>query len=653
MYPSYLLFGPEMRDRDEQKLWFFDQMHNPEPVYPFDLMMPESWLVSLNQYTTRVWNLPTALGIEQRIVNGYLYLSPNIIDDPAMIAEREPVFQQRARHYFENWNEIYDNWVTKATDCIDRLKSIRFEPLAEREPVETVLSARGTTTAFDLLTRYSRLLENMHEMAYYHFEMLNLAYGAYLTFLEFCRSHFPAITDDLVARMVAGIEVILYRPDAELRRLAARAVELGVGDAIKAAGEPAAVIGELQRSPAGLQWLRELDQVKDPWFYYSTGAGYCHANRAWIDDLRPPFAALRDYVSRVERNEVLSRPLESLRRERERLSRGYRGLLDDHEATAFDSLLALARQVFPFVENHNFYVEHWHHSIFFNKARDLGAVIVAGGLLDRDDDIFYLHRYEVYSLLYEVEARWAVGVPTRGEVTWRELIARRRQMYAALEAWRPPAALGVPPDKVTEPITVTLFGINTDTINRWLAAETRDSADNEFRGLAASPGVAEGIARVVRQVDELSNLVDGEILVCPLTAPSWSIVFARIAAAVSDGGGIMSHAAIVSREYQLPAVVATGLGTEIVRTGDRLRVDGDTGVVTILARASDPAGHADRADQQAGAAAAADQQAAAAADTAGQQAGAAADTAGQQAGAAADTAGQQAAAAADTAGTST
>ena len=75
-------------------------------------------------------------------------------------------------------------------------------------------------------------------------------------------------------------------------------------------------------------------------------------------------------------------------------------------------------------------------------------------------------------------------------------------------------------------------------------------------------------------------------------------MFARIAAAVSDGGGIMSHAAIVSREYELPAVVATGIGTKAVHTGDRLRVDGNTGIVTILARAGDvvdvAAGAADR-----------------------------------------------------------
>jgi pyruvate, water dikinase len=587
MYPSYMLFGDELRARDEQKLWFFDQMHNPEPVYPFDLMMPESWLVSLNQYTTRIWNLPTALGIEQRIVNGYLYLSPNVIDDPAMIAEREPIFLERARHYFEHWDEIYGEWVTKATGCIERLKNMHFEPLGEREPERTVFEHRGTTTAYDLLANYSRLLENMHEMAYYHFEMLNLSYGAYLTFLEFCRSHFPAITDDLVARMVAGIDVILYRPDAELRRLAGRAVELGVGDVLVSPGEPSEVIAALERSVAGKEWLADLEQVKDPWFYYSTGAGYCHANRAWIDDLRPPFAALRDYVPRVQRGEDLSRPLEHLRSERERIAAGYRALLDDDDAAGFDSLLALSRQVFPFVENHNFYVEHWHHSIFFNKVRALGEAMVAGGMLETADDIFFLHRYEVYSLLYEAEVRWATAVPTRGEFTWREIVARRREIYAALEAWSPPVALGVPPDRVTEPITVTLFGINTETINRWLAAERGSASKDEFIGLAASPGEAEGVARVVHSAEELETLLDGEILVCPLTAPSWSIVFARIAAAVSDGGGIMSHAAIVSREYELPAVVATGIGTKVVQTGDRLRVNGNTGVVTILARAGD------------------------------------------------------------------
>jgi pyruvate,water dikinase len=147
----------------------------------------------------------------------------------------------------------------------------------------------------------------------------------------------------------------------------------------------------------------------------------------------------------------------------------------------------------------------------------------------------------------------------------------------------------VPPAKVTEPITVTLFGINSETIDRWLTAEYGSDSDSALNGLAASPGVGEGRARVVQAFEELDDLIDGEVLVCPLTAPSWSIVFARIAGAVSDGGGIMSHAAIVSREYGLPAVVATGVGTKQIRNGDLIRVDGDAGIVTILERAGDSA----------------------------------------------------------------
>ena len=84
------------------------------------------------------------------------------------------------------------------------------------------------------------------------------------------------------------------------------------------------------------------------------------------------------------------------------------------------------------------------------------------------------------------------------------------------------------------------------------------------------------------RVDQLGELEDGEILVAPVTSPSWTPVFGKVAAAVSDIGGIMSHAAIVAREYGMPAVVGTGNATARIRSGDRVRVDGDAGVVTIL-----------------------------------------------------------------------
>jgi pyruvate,water dikinase len=106
--------------------------------------------------------------------------------------------------------------------------------------------------------------------------------------------------------------------------------------------------------------------------------------------------------------------------------------------------------------------------------------------------------------------------------------------------------------------------------------------ENEVHGFAASPGVVEGYARVLKNVNDIGQVREGDILVSPVTTPSWGPVFPKIKAAVSDIGGTMSHAAIVAREYGMPAVVGTGRATRRIKTGQRLRVDGTNGIVTIL-----------------------------------------------------------------------
>ena len=77
LYPYYYTFSEALRERDESKFWFFDGMHNPEPIYPFDAIMTENWAVAVNQLTTRVWLIPPSLGIDHRVVNGYLFISPD------------------------------------------------------------------------------------------------------------------------------------------------------------------------------------------------------------------------------------------------------------------------------------------------------------------------------------------------------------------------------------------------------------------------------------------------------------------------------------------------------------------------------------------------------------------------------------------------
>ena len=580
LYPYYYLFSESRREFEEQKLWFFDGMHNPEPVYPFDTIMTESWWVALNQFGTRVYVIPPALGIDQRMVNGYLYISPNSVTDPELIAQRAELFKRRAGHYYENWGEIYENWIAKAEDCIHRLRELEIRDLPEVEPEPAVFSHRGLTTSYDLLATYNRLIENMQEMAYYHFEMLGLGYAAYLTFRDFCQTAFPGIADQAISKMVAGIDILFFRPDDEVRKLAALAIELGLADLIVANQDPEAALAAVGEAPQGGRWLEAFENAKEPWFWFSTGPGYSHEHRAWMDDLRLPFNAMRGYIEKLRAGEDISRPLEEIRSESERIFGEYRDLLQPGDREAFTEMRELARTVYPFVENHNFYVEHWHHSIFWNRVREFGQILVNGGFLEDAEDIFFLHRFEIHDALYDLCTGWATGTPARGPSYWPDEVAERKRIMHVLREWSPPPALGVAPSEITEPFTVMLFGVTTDTVKQWLGGDERDA--NQLGGIAASPGVAEGTARVITSVGQLDEVQAGEILVCPITAPSWAPVFARIGAAVSDIGGIMSHAAIVSREYGLPAVVGTGFGTKRIRTGQRVRVDGDKGTVAII-----------------------------------------------------------------------
>ena len=127
-----------------------------------------------------------------------------------------------------------------------------------------------------------------------------------------------------------------------------------------------------------------------------------------------------------------------------------------------------------------------------------------------------------------------------------------------------------------------MWGITTERVQEWLRES--DEITDTVHGIVGSPGVAEGLARVILDVEQLADVQDGEILVAPFTSTSWTPVFARIAGAVTDIGGVMCHAAIIAREYGLPAVLGTGSATKRITTGDRIRVDADNGIVLIIDR---------------------------------------------------------------------
>jgi pyruvate,water dikinase len=267
--------------------------------------------------------------------------------------------------------------------------------------------------------------------------------------------------------------------------------------------------------------------------------------------------------------------------ERDRISGEYRDLLAEEDRPAFEEMLSLARRVFVYIEEHVLYIEHWMWSTFWAKSHELSRAMAAMGELDEPGDMFFLRRTEVMEALYDLVTGWSSGGQSRGADYWRPIVERRRRIYETLKGWDAPPALGIPPAEVNEPFTVMLWGITTDVVQGWLATAA-DVDGRELRGQPGSPGVVEGPARIVRTIEELENVGEGDVLVCPATSPAWSPVFARVVATVSDVGGVMSHTAIVCREYGLPAVVGTGNAVSRVKDGQRIRVDGNSGLVTLL-----------------------------------------------------------------------
>jgi len=581
LYPYYMQFQDNRRSEEDGKFWFCDSQHWPNPFKPFDAVTVEFAVKCLGQYNTRHYLVPPANGVDFRIHNGYVYMSPVAVA-PEEIGGRVPEFMARAGHYFQNWNGLLDNWMVKVKGTIKEMEALTFEPLPDVVPLDWVTGGIGLDNTVAFSENYDKAIQLLYKTWNYHFEFLNLGYAAYLDFFGFMKSQFPTIPDQAIAKMVQGVDSDLFRPDDELKKLAKLAVSLKLTSAL-ASGSVDEILARLNASDAGKQWVAAWTGAQDPWFNFTSGNGFYSDDKYWIEHLDIPMGYIRDYAARLENGESIDRPTDVIAAERERITTEYAELMDDEARAAFEGKLGLARVVFPYVENHNFYIEHWSMSVFWRKMRELSAVFHKAGFWENAEDMFFLNRNEVRDAIFDYGMGWGVGVPSTGPSYWPAEIARRKSILTALQSQPPQPALNTPPAVITEPFTIMLWGITTDSVERWLNG---NSDSTKLEGMAASPGIVEGRARVIRSANDLGLIQDGEILVTPVTAPSWAPVFGKIKATVTDIGGMMSHAAIVCREYGLPAVTGTGTASSTIKTGQMLRVDGSTGLVTILPEAA-------------------------------------------------------------------
>jgi pyruvate,water dikinase len=591
MYPSHYLFAKERGEWESRQFWYQDKIHDPEPMPPLDLIFHEAWQISLSQYTTRVFCIPPAQGIAQRMVGCYMYICAIEPPPPEIIKEKAELFGKRAFYVFEHYDELWEKWLDKFQALGRDMAAVKIPAeLPKYVPEDQVLPApRGYYASYELIEAFNTLVNMMFKGWQYHFEMLNLTYLAYLMFGDVARKLFPGISESAIGKMVAGAYVSMFRPDEELCRLSRLAASYpAIGKIIKRDVPAEQKIAELKKTEDGRRWLEELEKAKDPWFYVSCGSGWFNYEGSWVNRLDIPFSYMKSYVERLDRGEKIERSVEEISRKRDEIVAEYRKLIKtDEDRKSFDGAYKTVRTIYRYAEDHLFWVEHWFHTIWWDRIRDIGKLFVKQGMLKNIDDIFMFNRFEVPEMIEELVIGWALGegIPLRSKY-YMDKAGKRQKILAAARKWAPIVALGIPPKEVAEPFTVMLWGVTTDKVQEWLkGAAVVPEVGTKIKGFASSAGVVEGTARVLKLLEEIVTLKEGEIMVCPCSNPAWAPVFTKIKAAVTDIGGLTCHASIVSREYGLPAVTGTGIATSVISTGDTIRVDGDTGIVTILKRA--------------------------------------------------------------------
>src|SRR5262252_7860345 len=134
MYPYFTRFQPG----DDQRFWFYNSMHFPEPMPAFDAITAEIPYTAIGANTTRLFVLPTTLGIEHRIVNGRVYITAIPVTDPDEIARRAAIFSERAGYYYQNWDRLYEGWKTRIAALISEIEAITVPELPEFEDPRVV-----------------------------------------------------------------------------------------------------------------------------------------------------------------------------------------------------------------------------------------------------------------------------------------------------------------------------------------------------------------------------------------------------------------------------------------------------------------------------------------------------------------------------------
>jgi pyruvate,water dikinase len=534
---------------DEQRCWAHERWGIPGPISPLSFAFADLIYGGMN-VAAAAYALPTR--VVARRINTFLYMAEDASTSPADAAEHgqrsEQLLDAALTALGERWE---GDWLPEVQ-----------RHLAWWEGFD--LSGSSTPALLDHLDETVTRMRRLWEIHFLLFMPLVLAISEFdELYRELMGSagHFDSyrLLQGFDNRTVDGGRALW---DLSRRALGAPPVRSALQDS-----EPAGVLAALAASPEGVAFLAELRAYLAEYGQRSNNPLEL-SEPSWIEDPTPVIATLREYLEQPDRDVAAERA--ALVAERERAIVAVRARLAGYPRPVvkrWESLLRAAQEATVLSEDHAFWIDlcglYQARRIIVEIGRrlaDAGAITVA-------DDVFYLTLDEVREALD--------GRPPRNALA---LLAARKAEMEYFRTITPPYTLGsAPPESQAD-----------DALSRAMAkfmgvAAPATTEPGVVLGSAGSPGIVRGTAKVVLSLADAGKLQPGDILVAEYTAPQWTPLFGIAAALVTDFGGVLSHCAIVAREFGIPAVVGTGSATTTLVDGQLIEVDGDQGIVRIVA----------------------------------------------------------------------
>ncbi len=539
-----------LRKEDEASFWFAD-FHWPRGFSPLGMQF-----VADASFTTQIaahqLPLPPAGGLIQRMGGPFLYEGEVPITSEWEIGFRAARIEKNMPPFLMNFEQIWEDRKWELDLGLGYFESYDFSGKSLAELGQYMLDA----------TRFQQRAWEIH------FEIMYPLLAIYLQLYGVCAEN--GIDPANIAKMLQGREHKITETDRAMWDLVDEARRLDVGG-IFAANEAPDIRQALAAAGGNAStWLTKFDDFLQVYGHRTEGISDINIP-SWIEDNTSPLGQLKNFIESGERHDF-DAGLAAAIAERDEVVEAARSQLSGDVLGAFNEVLGIC-QVANFAwwnEDHNYYIDLRASIPVRNGAIAIGRELG----IDRTDGATFMFMNELMDVC---DGR-------RPYSDLASMVDERAAYYDSYQTKRSdvPKVVGTIPDKVEDPVLIEIFGIH-DTYFEGLRAGAHVT---ELTGFPASAGTYTGRARVMLSAMELFELEDGEILVTEATSPNWTPAFAIIGACVCDGGGSLTHAATVSREYGIPCVVGTSVATARINTGDLLEVDGSKGTVRIVERAA-------------------------------------------------------------------